>query len=128
MKLQFDNEIEKPIYIQLAEQIEAGILTGIFAEETQIPSSTEISLMYRINPATINKGINLLVDEGLIYKKRGIGMFVSENAKSIAAQKRRGAFYEAYIVPLINEANNLGIREGELIDLIKNKGKKENGN
>lgn len=71
---------EKPIFQQLAEQLEEGILNGTYPEETQVPSITEYSVNYKINPATALKGINLLVDAGLLYKKRGVGMFVSAGA------------------------------------------------
>ena len=54
-------ESGKPIYIQVAEEIENGVLSGAFAEETQVPSTTEISVSYKINPATVLKGMNILV-------------------------------------------------------------------
>ena len=91
---------EKPIYIQMAEWIEENILTGVFPEETQIPSTTEISAMYRINPATALKGVNILVDKEIIYKKRGLGMFLCSGDE----QKMNTAFtvcsaYTAYVNP-----------------------------
>jgi DNA-binding transcriptional regulator YhcF (GntR family) len=79
MKLDFNND--KPIYLQLSEGLEDAIIAGIYPEETQIPSTTEISVNYRINPATALKGINILVDNGIVYKKRGLGMFVANGAK-----------------------------------------------
>ena len=69
-------EDDRPIFMQIAEGIEDAILSGVFPEESQIPSTTEISVNYKINPATALKGINILVDDNVIYKKRGIGMFV----------------------------------------------------
>ena len=92
MKLDLDQE--KPIFIQIAEGIEDGILTGAFPEESQIPSITEFSVNYKINPATALKGINLLVDEEIVFKKRGVGMFVAKGAVSKLQKKRQNQFYE----------------------------------
>ena len=72
--------IEKPIFIQIAEQLEDSIFTGVFPEETKIPSTNEISALLNINPHTVLKGMNILVDEEMIYKKRGLGMFVKAGA------------------------------------------------
>ena len=74
--------IEKPIFIQIAEQLEDSIFTKVFPEETKIPSTNELSSLLNINPHTVLKGMNLLVDEEIIYKKRGLGMFV-KTAKSV---------------------------------------------
>lgn len=115
------NSIEKPLFMQVAEQIKDGILKGIFAEEEQIPSSTEISLTYKINPATVNKGVNILVDEGIIYKKRGVGMFVSGGAVKKLVKNRQNAFYDSYIAPMLDEARKLAISKQDIIDLIREK-------
>lgn len=88
MKLDFESEI--PIYIQIAEALEDGVLSGGFPEETQVPSTTELSVAYKINPATVLKGMNLLVEEGVLYKRRGVGMFVQSGAESRIRAKRRG--------------------------------------
>lgn len=117
MNLDFDSG--KPIFLQIADGIEDAICTGAFPEESQIPSITEFSVTYRINPATALKGINLLVDEGIIYKKRGIGMFVSTNAKEILQNKRKEKFFENYISSLLNEAKKLNISTDEIIAMIK---------
>lgn len=95
MKLEFEEE--RPIFIQIAEGIEDAILSQAFPEEGQIPSITEFSVTYQINPATALKGINLLVDEGIVYKKRGVGMFVSKGAVQVLREKRKGQFYDRYI-------------------------------
>jgi DNA-binding transcriptional regulator YhcF (GntR family) len=91
MLLNFNSE--KPIYLQLAEAIEDDILKGIFEEETQVPSTTDISVGLKINPATAGKGINLLVDEEILYKKRGVGMFVSLGARQKITEKRKEVFF-----------------------------------
>mgnify|MGYP000946298264 FL=1 len=99
----------QPIYIQLAEAIEDDILKGIMQEETQVPSTTEISVALKINPATARKGVNMLVDEGILYKRRGVGMFVSVGAREKVMRKRRAEFYESFVVTLLDEAEKLNI-------------------
>ncbi|MBU3185041.1 GntR family transcriptional regulator [Clostridium estertheticum] len=115
--MNFNNDV--PIYIQIAETIEDNILKGIFQEETAIPSTTEISVKYKINPATVAKGFNLLVDEGIIYKKRGVGMFVVTGSKEKLMEKRKEDFYENYIVSLIEEAKKLNISSSDIIKMIE---------
>ena len=78
MNINFDSE--KPIFLQIADLISDAILSGAFDEESQIPSITEFSVNYKINPATALKGINILVDSGIVYKKRGLGMLVATGA------------------------------------------------
>ena len=117
MKLNLDQE--KPIFIQIAEGIEDGILTGAFPEESQIPSITEFSVNYKINPATALKGINLLVDEAIIFKKRGVGMFVAQGAVSKLKKKRQDQIYDNYINKLVDEAKRLGITSDEIIAMIE---------
>lgn len=117
MTINFDSDV--PIYIQIAEGIEDAILSGAFPEETQIPSTTEISVGYKINPATVLKGVTLLVDEGILYKKRGVGMFVSPGAAARVLEKRRRSFYDQYVVRLLSEARKLGISKDQLIDMIQ---------
>ncbi len=110
---------DKPIYIEIAEQLEDAIFTDIYPEETQIPSTTELSVSLSINPATVLKGMNILVDGGIIYKKRGLGMYVCTGAVGKIRQKRQQGFYESYVAPLLSEAKKLGLDENEIISLIK---------
>jgi GntR family transcriptional regulator len=117
--MRFDTDDEKPVFLKFAENLEDGILKGIFEEETQIPSINEAAVTFKINPATANRGVNLLVDEGIIYKKRGIGMFVSTGAREKIIAKRSRAFYDDYIVPLLEEARKLNIPREEIIDMIE---------
>jgi len=112
-------EDERPIFQQIAQQMEDGILSGAFPEETQIPSTTEISVNYKINPATALKGINILVDSGIVYKKRGLGMFVSEGAVTTLRGKRKEEFFENYITKLAGEARKLGLTQGEIVSMIE---------
>ncbi len=111
--------IDTPIFIQIAEQLELSIFTGVFPEETKIPSTNEISALLNINPHTVLKGMNMLVDEEIIYKKRGLGMFVKEGAVEKIRQKRQSQFYEQYIATLISEAVRLKMSKEELISLIE---------
>ena len=117
MKLNLDQE--KPIFIQIADGIEDGILTGAFPEESQIPSITEFSVNYKINPATALKGINLLVDEAIVFKKRGVGMFVAKGAVAKLKKKRQNQFYDNYISRLVDEAKRLNITSDEIIAMIE---------
>lgn len=117
MILNFDSE--QPIYIQLAEAIEDDVLKGIMEEDTQIPSTTEISVALKINPATARKGVNLLVDEGILYKKRGVGMFVAVGARTKVMRKRKAKFYQSFVVALLDEAEKLSISHQEVIEMIE---------
>ncbi|MDD5289016.1 MAG: GntR family transcriptional regulator [Dehalococcoidales bacterium] len=117
MQLKMDGE--KPIFLQFAEELEESILKGIFEEDSQIPSTTEVAVKFKINPATANRGVNLLVDEGIVYKKRGIGMFVASGAREKIISKRRKAFYDSYVLPLIKESNNLKLGKSEILNMIE---------
>ena len=97
------NNLEKPIFLQIAEQIEDSIFTGVYGEEERIPSTNEIAALLNINPHTVLKGVNLLVEEDILYKKRGLGMFVKEGAREKIRNKRKNAFFEQYIERLIQE-------------------------
>ena len=115
------NEIltqEKSIYIQIKEMIEDDILRDVMLEEERVPSTNELARLYAINPATAAKGVNLLVDEGILYKKRGIGMFVATGAKAQIQGKRREQFYDNYVKSLMAEAMSLGITKKELVAMI----------
>lgn len=119
------NEIlsqEKSIYIQIKEMIENDILRDILLEEERVPSTNELARAYTINPATAAKGVNLLVDEGILYKKRGIGMFVQAGAKKKIMEKRKKNFYDDYVKRLMAEAASLGITTDELIEMIRENG------
>jgi len=116
------NEIltqEKSIYLQISEMIENDILRDIILEEERAPSTNELAKIYAINPATAAKGINILVDNGVLYKKRGIGMFVSSGAKKMIQERRKEEFYDNYIKTLVDEAASLGITKEELLNMIK---------
>ena len=117
--MQVHPSIDKPIFLQIAEQLEDSIFTGVFPEETQIPSTNEVAAVLNINPHTVLKGMNLLVDEDIIYKKRGLGMFVKTGAVEKIRQKRQGQFYEQYIAALIREAEKLQMSKEDIMALIE---------
>jgi GntR family transcriptional regulator len=116
--MQLDPGNEKPIFLQLAEAMEDNILKGIYAEESQVPSTNEVAVTLKVNPATVNRGVNLLVDEGIIYKKRGLGMFVSTGARQKILTRRRQAFYQNYLLPLLEEASNIGLSRKDVIAML----------
>lgn len=112
----------RPIFIQIAEQIENDILRGTLPEESQVPSTNEYAAFYRINPATAGKGVNVLIDSGILYKKRGIGMFVAEGSRARIIAARREQFHAEFVTPLVAEARSLGIGQAELTDMIRKEG------
>ena len=109
----------KPLFVAVAEQIEDGILDGTYAEDDPVPSTNELAAFLRINPATAGKGFNLLVDAGVLIKRRGIGMFVSDGARERLQNRRREQFAEQYVLPLVTEARKLGIGLDELHAMIE---------
>ncbi len=108
----------RPLFQQIAEQIASDIIAGRLPEESQVPSTNEFAAFLRINPATAGKGVGLLVDAGILYKKRGLGMFVATGARARLVAERREGFRDQFVAPLIAEARKLGIDSGELIRLI----------
>ncbi|EEM10893.1 GntR family transcriptional regulator [Bacillus pseudomycoides] len=112
-------EQNKLIYIQIAETIESDILKGILLEEEKVPSTNQFAKLLQINPATAAKGVNLLVDEGILYKKRGIGMFVAKGAKEVVLKKRQSAFRNEFFPKVWKEAEVLEISKEELIKMIQ---------
>lgn len=117
--LMIDVESKEPIYVQIARNLEEEILMGVYPEQEQIPSTTELSVGLKINPATILKGMNQLVHDGIIYKKRGLGMFVCPGAVENLRSRRQSEFFEKYIIPLMNEGERLGISPDQIIDMIQ---------
>ena len=117
MKIDFQSQT--PIFLQVSQGLEDEILSGIYGEEEQIPSITELAANYKINPATALKGINLLVDAGIVYKKRGIGMFVASGALQKLEEKRQEEFFQQYVLPLVQEAKRLNIEPQTLREWIE---------
>ncbi|AWB44537.1 GntR family transcriptional regulator [Paenibacillus sp. CAA11] len=117
MKSSFDEG--QPIFLQIAEMIEDDILSGTYQEEDQIISTTQISKTFQINPATAVKGVALLVNEGILYKKRGLGMYVAEGAKELIMNKRKDRFYNDFVVKLLDEASKLGLTKKDIVRMIE---------
>jgi len=116
-----------PLFAQVAERLAAEIADGGLAEGERVPSTNELAAFYRINPATAAKGINVLADEGLLEKRRGIGMFVATGARATLLARRRAGFTERYVQPLLTEATRLGIDPDELIALIRESSSERGG-
>ena len=108
-----------PLFLQIAAQIEGQIVDGSMREESQVPSINELSAFHRINPATALKGVNLLVESGILYKRRGIGMFVAPGAREVLISQRREAFRSQYVRPLVVEARKLAITPQQLTHMIE---------
>jgi len=109
----------KPLFVQIAGQVEDSIVDGTIAEETQAPSTNELAAFYRINPATAAKGVNLLVGKGVLSKRRGIGMFVASGARDLLLQERRSDFALRYVQPLLAEAGKIGLGPDDVVDLVR---------
>ena len=109
----------RPIFVQIAERIENDIIAGELPEDAQVPSTNQFAAFYQINPATAAKGVNLLVDQGILYKKRGLGMYVAPGARAKLLDQRKEQFFEQYVVPMVREAEKLGISPEQLADMIQ---------
>ena len=117
--MQFHFDEPTPLYQQIASQLEEMIFTGGFDEGSQVPSTTQLSQQLHINPATVLKGMNILVDAGLIEKHRGRGMFVRTGARQKIMEERKDSFYKDYVKTLLVEAHKLGINKQHLVELIE---------
>lgn len=112
----------EPIYIQIADQIRADILGGRLKAGDQVMSTTQYATTYRINPATAAKAFTDLVAEGILYKQRGVGMFIAEGAPARLRAQRRETFFADRLDPVLDEARVLGIDPADLIAYIDSGG------
>jgi GntR family transcriptional regulator len=108
-----------PIFTQIAERLADEIADGGLAEGERVPSTNELAAFYRINAATAAKGVNVLIDDSLLEKRRGIGMFVAAGARERLLEDRRRRFAERYVEPMVAEANRLGLYDDALIDMVR---------
>jgi GntR family transcriptional regulator len=108
-----------PIFSQIAERLADEIAAGTLAEGDQVPSTNELAAFYRINPATAAKGINVLTDNGLVEKRRGVGMFVSAGARERLLDERRKGFAQRYVGPMVAEAARLRIDTEALLSMVR---------
>jgi DNA-binding transcriptional regulator YhcF (GntR family) len=116
-----------PLFAQVAERLAGEIADGGLEEGARVPSTNELAAFYRINPATAAKGINVLADDGLLEKRRGIGMFVAAGARATLLARRRAEFTDRYVQPLLTEAARLGIDSAELMGLIRESSNEREG-
>ena len=114
-----DPASDVPLFVQIAEQIEDDVFTGVYIEGDRVPSTNELSALLGINPHTVLKGMNILVDEGIIYKRRGMGMYVQDGARDKVRVKRKTAFDERYVAALVAEAKKLGFTKEQVVDLVE---------
>lgn len=117
--MNFDFNDSTPLYQQIADQLEEMIFSGGFDEGSQVPSTTQLSQQLHINPATVLKGMNILVNKDLLEKRRGLGMFVKKGAQQKIMEQRKESFYNDYVKSLLVEAGKLGITKQHLLDLIE---------
>jgi len=120
--MKLNEESAKPLFQQIAEIIEDMIIAGDLQKDDQVFSTNQLSETFQVNPATARKGLNLLVDKGILYKKRGLGMFVEENASTIIKRERKEHFFENYLLKTLKEAEKLNIDKNEIIKMITNYG------
>ncbi len=120
MKLNEDSS--EPLFQQIAEIIEDMIIAGDLKKDDQVFSTNQLSETFQVNPATARKGLNLLVDKGILYKKRGLGMFVEEKASTLIKRERKNHFFENYLLKTLKEAEKLNIDKKEIIKMITDYG------
>lgn len=109
----------KPLYLQIKDKIADQIITGQLKEHNQIPSTTQMVQFYKLNHITVSKGINILVDDGILYKKRGVGIFVAPGAKKKLSEQGKEIFADRYVLPMLREADKLGLSDGELLRILR---------
>jgi DNA-binding transcriptional regulator YhcF (GntR family) len=110
---------EKPIFVQIIEMIEDNILSGTYGIDDLIISTPQISKLLGVNPATAQRAISILADRGIIYKKRGIGMAVTKEARGMILDKRKASFFQQEVPDFVQSARKIGIADEEIIALVK---------
>lgn len=113
----------EPIYVQIATWVRTQILAGDLTDGDQVMSTTQLSTTFRLNPATAAKAFTGLVDEGLLVKRRGIGMFVADGARSRLLAERRRTFYADVLAPALAQAELLGISADDIVDHVRGRGR-----
>lgn len=108
-----------PLFVQIAELVAADIASGVLGEGDRAPSTNELAAFHRVNPATAGKGVNLLVDRGLLIKRRGLGMFVAPGARERLLEERRGRFVDDFVTPMLIEAGRIGLDRAEVLQLVQ---------
>ena len=123
--MSFHSDASTPIYVQIAQWLEDEILSGALPPDERIYSQYQLAELFNINPATAAKGLNLLADDGLVYKRRGLGMFVADGARARILEKRRSVTLSQLLEQLAAEAKRLAIPDEELLQLVKQTLQKE---
>jgi GntR family transcriptional regulator len=108
-----------PIYRQIADQIREDVVSGALEDDQQVMSTNQYAAFHRINPATVAKAFQNLVDEGLLYKRRGVGMFVAPGAAARLRAERRAGFLDRAVVPLVREARRLDLAPDDVLDAVR---------
>ena len=110
---------DRPLFVQIAEAVEDQIVSGALPEGSAAPSTNALAAFYRINPATAGKGMRLLQDQGVVERRRGLGMFVVKGARAELLQKRRASITTGYVRPLVAEARAIGLSKDDLVEMVK---------
>jgi Predicted transcriptional regulators len=118
-RLTISGDTGVPIYLRIAQWLEDRILDGSLQEDQHVYSQYSLAEMFNINPATAAKGLTLLAEEGTVYKKRGLGMYVAEDARARILEKRRGGAFAGMVRRLVAEARRLGIDEERLVERVR---------
>jgi GntR family transcriptional regulator len=118
-RLNLNTSGSKPIYVQIAEWLETEILIGNIQQDEKIYSQYQLADMFNINPATAAKGLNILADASVLYKKRGLGMFVTANANEMILNKRKNQTLKRLVKEIVVEAEHLNVSENELLQMIQ---------
>ncbi|MEY8560755.1 GntR family transcriptional regulator [Jeotgalicoccus halotolerans] len=109
---------KKPIYEQIRDWLADQIIDETLVEHDKVPSTNEIVTYFKVNHITVSKGVTELVEEDVLYKKRGVGMFVSEGARDKLLEKRREGFVEEYLKPMLEEAGKLDLSKSDIQKMI----------
>ena len=117
--MKLDTDGMKPLYVQISQWLETEILSGNIQKDEKIYSQYQLAEMFNINPATAAKGLNILADEGILYKRRGLGMFVSPRAKEKILKRRKNDTLRQMVWEMVKEAEHLGVKEEELLKMIR---------
>jgi DNA-binding transcriptional regulator YhcF (GntR family) len=117
--VKFYEDSDLPIYVQVAEWLENEILRGQFQPDDKMYSQYQLADLFTINPATAGKGLSILLDNDILYKKRGLGMFVTSNARTIILSKRKSEKLSILVKGIVDEAEHLEVPFEELIDMLK---------
>ena len=108
----------QPIYWQLKERTIAMILDGTLQEGDTLPSVRTVASDFQLNPITVSKSYQALVDDGLVEKRRGLGMFVCEGARKKLMQKEREKFLKEEWPAMVNRIRQLGLDTTKLLQYV----------